>query len=45
MLRRTACPFCGSRETTLESPFGPTLCRAIHYCNACKQSFEQFKPV
>lgn len=40
-----ACPHCGSPDTTLESPFGPTLCRAIHYCNACRQSFEQFKPL
>jgi ring-1,2-phenylacetyl-CoA epoxidase subunit PaaD len=41
----TACPFCGSENTKLESLFGPTLCRAIHYCNNCQQSFEQFKPV
>ena len=40
-----ACPFCDSKNTALESIFGPTLCRAIHYCNACQQSFEQFKPV
>ena len=39
------CPFCNSHNTTLESPFGPTLCRAIHYCHDCRQSFEQFKPV
>lgn len=39
------CPFCNSADTNLESLFGPTLCRAIHYCNACQQSFEQFKPV
>lgn len=39
------CPLCGSRQTELESIFGPTLCRAIHYCHACRQSFEQFKPV
>lgn len=44
-LRRAACPFCDSTDTTLESMFGPTLCRAIHYCNTCRQSFEQFKPV
>lgn len=44
-LRRVECPHCGSRETQLETPFGPTLCRAIHYCRACRQSFEQFKPV
>ncbi len=44
-LQRVACPYCDSKDTTLESIFGPTLCRAIHYCNACLQSFEQFKPV
>ena len=45
MLQKVACPYCDSRNTTLESTFGPTLCRAIHYCNACRNSFEQFKPV
>jgi len=40
-----ACPICGSHNTTMQSPFGPTLCRAIHYCNDCKQSFQQFKPL
>ena len=44
-LARVSCPFCDSADTTLESIFGPTLCRAIHYCNSCRQSFEQFKPV
>ncbi|GBD07038.1 Putative 1,2-phenylacetyl-CoA epoxidase, subunit D [bacterium HR21] len=39
------CPYCGSMETQLRSPFGPTLCRAIYYCTACGQAFEQFKPV
>ena len=39
------CPYCDSADTVLESMFGPTLCRAIHYCNNCQQSFEQFKPV
>ena len=39
------CPHCGSADTRLESAFGPTLCRAIHYCRACQQSFEQFKPL
>jgi ring-1,2-phenylacetyl-CoA epoxidase subunit PaaD len=39
------CPYCGSADTKLESAFGPTLCRAIHYCNHCQQSFEQFKPL
>jgi ring-1,2-phenylacetyl-CoA epoxidase subunit PaaD len=40
-----ACPHCGSADTRLESAFGSTLCRAIHYCNHCLQSFEQFKPL
>jgi ring-1,2-phenylacetyl-CoA epoxidase subunit PaaD len=39
------CPFCGSTETQNESPFGPTPCRALYYCNACRNPFEQFKPV
>jgi ring-1,2-phenylacetyl-CoA epoxidase subunit PaaD len=44
-LVNVACPFCGSKDTDLESIFGPTLCRAIHYCKECQQSFEQLKPV
>ncbi len=39
------CPHCGSTRTALESAFGPTQCRAIHHCTACRQSFEAFKPV
>jgi ring-1,2-phenylacetyl-CoA epoxidase subunit PaaD len=39
------CPYCGSADTSMENPFGPTLCRAIFYCNACRQPFEQFKAV
>lgn len=38
------CPFCGSTNTVLENPFGPTLCRAIYYCNDCKNPIERFKP-
>ena len=40
-----ACPFCGSRSTQLDSPFGPTRCRMIYYCNACRNSFEHMKKV
>lgn len=39
------CPFCHSRNTYLRSPFGSTLCRALHYCKDCGRVFEQFKPV
>jgi ring-1,2-phenylacetyl-CoA epoxidase subunit PaaD len=45
VLADVACPHCGSRNTALHNPFGPTLCRAIHYCHSCQQAFEQFKPV
>lgn len=39
------CPHCGSARTVLESAFGPTQCRAIYHCTACRQPFEAFKPV
>lgn len=45
MLEDAACPFCKSNNTTMNSMFGSTLCRSIHYCFECKQSFERFKPV
>ena len=45
MLTHVKCPFCDSENTELKSPFGPTLCRSLHYCNNCLQAFEQFKPL
>jgi ring-1,2-phenylacetyl-CoA epoxidase subunit PaaD len=39
------CPYCGSTDTRLENLFGPTPCRSVRYCNACRQPFEQFKTV
>ncbi len=45
ILEDTNCPYCGSDDTSLKSPFGPTLCRSLHYCNNCRQAFEGFKPV
>lgn len=41
----TACPFCGSFHTTMESEFGATLCKQLFYCNDCRQSFERFKMI
>lgn len=38
-----ACPYCDSEDTEIKNSFGPTLCRAIYYCRACRQPFEQFK--
>lgn len=45
MIKLAACPHCNSTNTSMNSFFGPTLCRSIHYCFDCLQSFEQFKPV
>jgi ring-1,2-phenylacetyl-CoA epoxidase subunit PaaD len=40
-----SCPYCDSQNTVVKNTFGPTLCRAIYYCNDCQQPFEQFKPL
>ena len=45
ILHMVSCPYCNSQNTYMQTPFGPTLCRSIHYCNSCLQAFEQFKPV
>lgn len=45
ILKHVKCPYCDSSNTELKTPFGPTLCRSLHYCNNCHQAFEQFKPV
>ena len=39
------CPWCGSSDTRLDNLFGPTPCRSLRYCNACRQPFEQFKTI
>ncbi len=39
-----ACPYCGSSDTRLDSPFGPTRCRAIYFCDGCRNQFEHMKP-
>ena len=38
-----ACPWCGSRDTRMDSPFGPTRCRTIQYCESCRNTFEDMK--
>jgi ring-1,2-phenylacetyl-CoA epoxidase subunit PaaD len=45
VLEHVACPRCNGTDTELKNAFGPTLCRSIHYCNDCKEAFEQFKPL
>ncbi|HMP98993.1 MAG TPA: phenylacetate-CoA oxygenase subunit PaaJ, partial [Cyclobacteriaceae bacterium] len=44
-LEHVACPRCDGKNTELRNPFGPTLCRSIHYCLDCREAFEQFKPL
>lgn len=45
LLEHAICPQCNSENTMMKSPFGPALCRSLHYCNNCHQAFEQFKPL
>ena len=45
LLENAECPRCNSTHTEVRSLFGSTLCRSIHYCFNCKESFEQFKPL
>jgi ring-1,2-phenylacetyl-CoA epoxidase subunit PaaD len=45
VLEHAQCPRCNGNHTELRSPFGPTLCRSIHYCLDCREAFEQFKPL
>lgn len=39
------CPHCTSDKVVMDSAFGPTQCRSVFYCRACRQPFEAFKPV
>jgi ring-1,2-phenylacetyl-CoA epoxidase subunit PaaD len=39
------CPYCNSPNVAMDSAFGPTLCRSLFYCRACRQPFESFKAV
>jgi ring-1,2-phenylacetyl-CoA epoxidase subunit PaaD len=44
-VRDLCCPWCGSANVSLDNLFGPTQCRSVHYCRACRQPFEAFKRV
>lgn len=39
------CPHCGSAQVVMDSAFGPTQCRSLFYCRACRQPFEALKSV
>jgi ring-1,2-phenylacetyl-CoA epoxidase subunit PaaD len=45
--RRAAaqCPYCNSYETEIRSEFGSTACKAVCWCRACRQPFEEFKAI
>ncbi len=45
ILEHAICPRCDGTNTEMKSPFGPTLCRSLHYCHDCREAFEQFKPL
>lgn len=48
LLRRApsvACPYCSSHATTMRSEFGATACKAVMYCEECRQPFELFKAI
>lgn len=39
------CPWCASAAVVMDSAFGPTQCRSLFYCRACRQPFEALKQV
>ena len=41
----TRCPYCASANVVMDSAFGPTQCRTLFYCRACRQPFEAMKTV
>jgi ring-1,2-phenylacetyl-CoA epoxidase subunit PaaD len=40
---RVLCPYCGSTHTVRDNLFGPTPCRSLYRCLACRNPFERFK--
>lgn len=40
----TACPHCAGAGTRQDSAFGPTPCRALRFCEDCRNPFEAMKP-
>jgi ring-1,2-phenylacetyl-CoA epoxidase subunit PaaD len=42
---RPRCPLCGSPDTEQLSRFGSTACKALWRCRACREPFDQVKPL
>ena len=45
ILESAICPRCDGIHTQLKNSFGSTLCRSLYFCEDCRESFEQFKPL
>ena len=43
--RVVACPRCGSEDTEVVARFGSTACKALRRCRACREPFDEFKPI
>lgn len=43
--RDLTCPRCASSEVELTSEFGPTACKALYRCLACREPFEHLKEI
>jgi ring-1,2-phenylacetyl-CoA epoxidase subunit PaaD len=41
----TRCPRCGSLDTERLSAFGSTACKALWRCRACREPFDEIKPL
>jgi ring-1,2-phenylacetyl-CoA epoxidase subunit PaaD len=39
------CPHCGSPDTERLSAFGSTACKALWRCRACREPFDEIKPL
>ncbi len=39
------CPYCGSRNTRADSPFGAAPCRSTYSCRDCKTPFDAIKDI
>jgi hypothetical protein len=37
------CPYCDGTNTERTHLKGPSLCRSLHYCHDCSESFEAFR--
>ncbi len=37
------CPYCDSVNVRQDSPFGASVCRAIWYCDSCRNPFEEMR--